>query len=72
MSGMVNIVVAVKQLPDLHHVRIRNHKPVLDNIPMVLGDIDKSALEVYRINDKAMQVAVLCTILKIISKIWTE
>jgi len=36
----------VKQIPDLHQIRIRNREPVLDNIPMVLGDIDKSALEV--------------------------
>lgn len=69
---MVNIVVAVKQMPELHQIRIRNREPVPDNIPIVLGDIDKSDLGVYRINDKAMQVAVLCTILKIISKIWTE
>jgi electron transfer flavoprotein beta subunit len=41
----VNIVVAVKQIPDLQQIRIRNREPVLDNIPMVLGDIDKSALE---------------------------
>jgi electron transfer flavoprotein beta subunit len=41
----VNIVVAVKQIPDLQQIRIRGREPVLDNIPMVLGDIDKSALE---------------------------
>jgi len=41
----MNIVVAVKQIPDLQQIRIRNREPVLDNIPMVLGDIDKSALE---------------------------
>ncbi|HEU18073.1 MAG TPA: electron transfer flavoprotein beta subunit/FixA family protein [Deltaproteobacteria bacterium] len=40
----MNIIVAMKQVPDLHHIRIRNREPVLDDIPMVLGDIDKSAL----------------------------
>lgn len=41
----MNIVVAVKQIRDLHYIRIRNREPVLDDVPMVLGDIDKSALE---------------------------
>jgi electron transfer flavoprotein beta subunit len=41
----MNIVIAVKQIADLHQIRIRNREPVLDNVPMVLGDIDKSALE---------------------------
>jgi len=41
----VKIVVAVKQIPDLQQIRIRDRRPVLDNVPRVLGDIDKSALE---------------------------
>ena len=40
----MNIIVAMKQVPDLHHIRIRNREPALDDIPIVLGDIDKSAL----------------------------
>ncbi|MBN2517079.1 MAG: electron transfer flavoprotein subunit beta/FixA family protein [Deltaproteobacteria bacterium] len=41
----MNIVVAVKQIPDLQQIRIRDRRPVLDYVPCVLGDIDKSALE---------------------------
>jgi electron transfer flavoprotein beta subunit len=41
----MNIVVAVKQIPDLQQVRIRNRKPVLDGVPFTLGLIDKNALE---------------------------
>ncbi len=41
----MNIVVAMKQIPDLQQIRIRNRKPVLDGVPSALGIIDKNALE---------------------------
>lgn len=41
----MNILVAVKQTPDLQQVRIRNREPVLDDVPLTLGNIDKNALE---------------------------
>jgi len=41
----VNIVVAMKQIPDLHQIRIRNRKPILEDVPLTLGSIDKNALE---------------------------
>lgn len=41
----MNIVVAMKQIPDLHQIRIRNRKPLLDDVPLTLGSIDKNALE---------------------------
>ncbi len=40
----MNIVVAMKQIPDLQQVRIRNRQPVLDGVPYTLGLIDKNAL----------------------------
>lgn len=41
----MNIVVAMKQIPDLQQVRIRNRQPVFEDVPLTLGDIDKNALE---------------------------
>jgi Electron transfer flavoprotein, beta subunit len=41
----MNIVVAVKQIPDLQQIRIRNRQPVLEGVPYTLGKIDKNALE---------------------------
>lgn len=41
----MNIVVALKQVPDLQQIRIRNRQPVLDDVPLTLGNIDKNALE---------------------------
>lgn len=40
----MNIIVAIKQVPDLDYVRIRNRQPIMEDIPQVIGDIDKSAL----------------------------
>ena len=44
LKGM-NIVVAMKQIPDLQQIRIRNRKPVLDDVALTFGNIDKNALE---------------------------
>jgi electron transfer flavoprotein beta subunit len=41
----VNIVVPMKQIPDLQQLRIRNRKPVFDDVPLTFGKIDKNALE---------------------------
>lgn len=41
----MNIVVPMKQIPDLQQVRIRNRKPLVEDAPKVFGDIDKNALE---------------------------
>ncbi|OPY92521.1 MAG: Electron transfer flavoprotein subunit beta [Syntrophaceae bacterium PtaU1.Bin231] len=41
----MNIVVAMKQVPDLKQIRIRNREPVLEDVPLTFGDIDKNALE---------------------------
>ncbi len=41
----MNVVVAMKQIPDLQQIRIRNRQPVLDDVPWTMGAIDKNALE---------------------------
>lgn len=41
----MNIVVAMKQIPDLQQIRIRNRQPIFDDVPLTLGNIDKNALE---------------------------
>ncbi len=41
----MNYVVAMKQVPDLQQLRIRDRKPVLTDIPLEFGKIDKNALE---------------------------
>jgi len=51
----MNIIVGVKQTVDLQQVRIRKEtrQPVLENIPLTLGAIDKNALEeAVRLRDK--------------------
>lgn len=41
----MNIVVAMKQIPDLRQIRIRNSQPILEDVPLTFGNIDKNALE---------------------------
>jgi electron transfer flavoprotein beta subunit len=41
----VNIVVAMKQIPDLQQIRIRDRQPIFEDVPLTLGSIDKNALE---------------------------
>ena len=41
----MNIVVAMKQIPDVRQIRIRNRQPVLEGVPLTFGSIDKNALE---------------------------
>jgi len=40
----MNIVIAMKQVPDLRQIRIRDRRPVLEGVPLLMGDIDRSAL----------------------------
>ncbi|HEU20696.1 MAG TPA: electron transfer flavoprotein beta subunit/FixA family protein [Deltaproteobacteria bacterium] len=40
----MNIIVAIKQVPDLDYIRIRDRRPIMEDVPQVIGDIDKSAL----------------------------
>lgn len=41
----MNIVVAMKQIPDLAQIRIRDQHPVFDDVVYTFGDLDKNALE---------------------------
>lgn len=41
----MNIVVPMKQIPDLQQLRIRNRQPILEDVPLTFGQIDKNALE---------------------------
>ncbi|HWQ74949.1 MAG TPA: electron transfer flavoprotein subunit beta/FixA family protein [Syntrophomonas sp.] len=41
----MNIVVAMKQIPDLAQIRIKDRKPVLTDVPLTFGSLDKNALE---------------------------
>lgn len=43
----MNSIVCVKQTPDLQQVRIRKEtrEPILENVPLTIGDIDKNAIE---------------------------
>jgi electron transfer flavoprotein beta subunit len=52
----MNIIVCVKQTYDLQQVRIRKEtrQPVLENVPLTLGNIDKNAIEeAVRIKEKS-------------------
>jgi electron transfer flavoprotein beta subunit len=52
----MNIIVCMKQTYDLQQVRIRREtrQPVLENVPLTLGNIEKNALEeAVRIKEKA-------------------
>lgn len=41
----MNIIVCMKQIPDLQQIRIKERKPILENVPLVWGDLDKNAME---------------------------
>ncbi len=49
----MNIVVCLKQIPDLQQIRIKERRPLLEGAPLIFGDMDKSALEeAVRIKEK--------------------
>ncbi len=41
----MDIIVCMKQIPDLQQIRIKERKPVLESVPLVWGDLDKNAME---------------------------
>lgn len=41
----MKIITAMKQVPDLQQIRIKDRKPLLDGVPWTFGKIDKNALE---------------------------
>jgi electron transfer flavoprotein beta subunit len=41
----MDVIVCMKQIPDLQQIRIKERKPILDNVPLVWGDLDKNAME---------------------------
>jgi electron transfer flavoprotein beta subunit len=41
----MDIVVCMKQIPDLQQIRIKERKPVLEGVPLIWGDLDKNAIE---------------------------
>lgn len=49
----MNVVVCLKQIPDLQQIRIKDRKPLLEGAPLIFGDMDRSALEeAVRIKEK--------------------
>lgn len=58
----MNIIVAMKQIPDLQQIRIRDRQPVWDDVPWTFGNLDKNALEAAvelkeKINGKVVVVS---------------
>ena len=41
----MDIVVCMKQIPDLQQIRIKERKPILEGTPLIWGDLDKNAIE---------------------------
>ncbi len=41
----MDVIVCMKQIPDLQQIRIKDREPILDNVPLVWGDLDKNAIE---------------------------
>lgn len=41
----MDIVVCMKQIPDLQQIRIKERKPILEQVPLIWGDMDKNAIE---------------------------
>lgn len=49
----MNIVVCLKQIPDLQQIRIKDRKPLVEGAPLIFGDMDKNGLEeAIRIKEK--------------------
>lgn len=45
VGNNMKIITAMKQIPDLQQIRIKDRKPVLNDAPWIFGKIDKNALE---------------------------
>ncbi|MFQ6101463.1 MAG: electron transfer flavoprotein subunit beta/FixA family protein [Anaerolineae bacterium] len=41
----MNVIVCLKQIPDLQQIRIKDRKPLVEGAPLIFGDMDKNALE---------------------------
>ena len=49
----MNIVVCLKQIPDLVYIRVKDRKPILEGAPLIFGEMDRNALEeAVRIKEK--------------------
>lgn len=49
----MDIVVCMKQIPDLQQIRIKERKPILEGVPLIWGDMDKNAVEeAVRVKEK--------------------
>ena len=58
----MNIVVAMKQIPEVQQIRIKDRKPIIEGVPLTFGNIDKNALEeAVRIKEAHQaQITVVC------------
>ncbi len=55
----MNVIVCMKQIPDLQQIRIKERKPILEGAPLIFGDMDKNALEeAVRIKEKVGEVKI--------------
>ncbi len=55
----MDIVVCMKQIPDLQQIRIKEREPILGGVPLVWGDLDKNAIEeAARIKEKLGDVKI--------------
>ena len=49
----MNIVVCLKQIPDLVYIWINDRNPILEGAPLIFGEMDRNALEeAVRIKEK--------------------
>jgi electron transfer flavoprotein beta subunit len=56
----MNIVVCLKQIPDLQQIRIKDRNPLVEGAPLIFGDMDKNALEeAVRIKEKVEEAKVI-------------
>jgi electron transfer flavoprotein beta subunit len=56
----MNIIVCMKQIPDLQQIRIKERKPILEGAPLIFGDMDKNALEeAVRIKEKVGEAKIM-------------
>jgi len=49
----MDIIVCMKQVPDLQQIRIKERRPILEGVPLIWGDLDKNAIEeAVRVKEK--------------------
>ncbi len=55
----MDVMVCMKQIPDLQQIRIKERRPVLESVPLVWGDLDKNAMEeAVRVKEKLGDVKI--------------